>query len=241
MSGAEPTYYVYVITSRNNPIYEEFDKIRRKQMEDLQIPHKFLLNGALPPGYSLKDDEVYYPEDSVAPWGETLTLSEAYTPGMFLKFYAEIHKGLPQVDFIIRINSSTFVDFRKLGSFLKDLPKRIRVRAGYPLTYYPTMKSLFIAGYAMIFSRDVLENIKYDEDIIKKEADDVALSFVTNDYCRYCLYDLGNYLEFFINGGPYIPEAVDPKKFIFRILNPDRRVDIQIWNELYRSVTETNV
>jgi len=238
MSSAQPTYYVYIVTSRNNPIYEEFDKIRRKQLEDLQIPHKFLLNGALPPRYSLKEDEVYYPEDSVAPWGETLTPSEAYTPGMFLKFYTEIQKGLPQVDFIIRTNSSTFVDFRKLGVFLRELSP-VGVRCGYPLQYYPVETNrLFFAGYAMIFSRDVLENIKYDEEIIKNEPDDVALSFLTEEYCQYRMYIIHELVQFFINGDLCVPEAVDPKKFIFRILNPDRQVDLQIWKELYRSVTE---
>lgn len=229
-----PTYYVYIITSRNNPIYEEFDKIRRKQLNDLQIPHKFLINGSLPSNYSLTDDEEYFPDDAIAPWGAPLTSSDSYTPGMFLKFYTIIQRGLPKVDFIIRINSSTFVDFRRLGLFLTCLPRRTSVRAGYPLTYYTSMQLLFLAGYIMIFSRDVLENISYHEDIIKKEPDDVALSFLTNAYCGHVFLNIDDYLHFFITGDPIIPESLNPKKFIFRILNPDRIVDLQIWNELYR-------
>ena len=68
------SYFVFIVSSRNNPIYEQFDIMRRGQMNELGIPHKFLLNGVLPEGYQLKDDEEYHEDTS-------------FTPGMFRKFY----------------------------------------------------------------------------------------------------------------------------------------------------------
>ena len=246
MSGAEPTYYVYVITSRNNPIYEEFDKIRRKQMEDLQIPHKFLLNGALPPGYSLKDDEVYYPEDSVAPWGETLTLSEAYTPGMFWKFYAEIQRGLPQVDFILRLNSSTFVDFQRFEEVALPLLPRKKCFAGNVFDFdvvggcTPMQQISIISGTAMIFSRDVLEwfsgvvldmddeNVKY---CIEEEPDDCAISNILRQLGGYRFFDLGA----FFTHMEAVAEVLNESTIFYRIKNDDRiNTDVLIWQSLLK-------
>jgi len=45
------TYFVFIVTSRDSPIYEQFDSMRRLQMNSLGIPYKFLINGILPVGY----------------------------------------------------------------------------------------------------------------------------------------------------------------------------------------------
>jgi len=51
MSRMSSTYFVFIVTSRDSPIYEQFDSMRRLQMNSLGIPYKFLINGILPVGY----------------------------------------------------------------------------------------------------------------------------------------------------------------------------------------------
>jgi hypothetical protein len=70
-------------------------------MNSLGIPHKFLINGILPVGYTLQSDEEYFEDAS-------------FNPGMFMKFYNALCKFGPLPNYIVRLNSSTFVNFEKL-------------------------------------------------------------------------------------------------------------------------------
>ena len=121
------SYYVFIVTSRDNPIYEKFDSIRRKQMCEQNVPYKFLLNGSLPEGYILQDDEEY-------------PSYEGMSPGMFLKFIKGCEKLEQKYDFILRLNSSTFVDFNKIPQLLKILPRTNKIVAGHPVEYHPPFK-----------------------------------------------------------------------------------------------------
>ena len=140
------SYYVFVVSSRNAPYYEVFDNMRRKQMQKLGIPYKILLNGMLPEGYTLQEDEEYMPEESM-------------TPTMALKFLrgcrSLAESGLP--DYIIRVNSSTFVDFTNLGLLLDPLPRRLCF-AGHIMHMEDGPKiTEFMHGTAMIISKDIID------------------------------------------------------------------------------------
>ena len=166
------SYFVFIISSRNNPIYEQFDIMRRTQMNILGISHKFLRNGTLPEGYEMKDDEEYHEDTS-------------FTPGMFRKFY-DACKNLYSTnnipDFIIRCNSSTFIDFNKFNSeILPTLPKE-NTFAGPIDNYEGIYPHTFISGMCMIFSKDVLynliTNIPRDHPLTLEYCDDVAISYI---------------------------------------------------------------
>jgi hypothetical protein len=101
-------YYVFIVTTRDNPLYEQFDNMRREQMKALGIQYKFLINGKIPNYYLLKDDEEYYPDAS-------------FTPGMCVKLYNACKNLKGDYEHIIRVNSSTFINFQELNYI--ELPK----------------------------------------------------------------------------------------------------------------------
>lgn len=216
-------YFVFIVTSRDNPIYEQFDAIRRKQMKEQGVRYKFLLNGTLPPGYSLQDDEVLSPDAS-------------FNPGMYMKFIRgceELSKtGLPE--YVLRLNSSTFIDFRKIPALLQTLPT-LMCLAGAPLEYEGARGRYFVQGTAMIFSRDCIEYLlaNQNDERISIMNDDVALTEIINEY-THGIINLEPYFIFYwhniINYEP-----IQDSSIFFRIKNPDReKYDIRIWNDLYK-------
>ena len=223
------SYYVFVVSSRNNPCYEKFDSIRRKQLQGLGIPYKILLNGWLPEGYVLQDDEEYTPE-------------EAMTPTMTLKFLRGCrnlaNNGFP--DFIVRVNSSTFVDFNRIPRLLTALPSE-KCLAGHNMVMEEeTGITEFMHGTAMIFSKDVIEyllNMKMglsENKYMIDYPDDVTLSVFAKKYCETFI-DMRILYTFFINYTEF-PSSIRCQKhhIFFRILNPPYRteIDVGIWEML---------
>ena len=224
------SYFVFIISSRNNPIYEQFDIMRRTQMNTLGISHKFLLNGALPEGYEMKDDEEYHEDTS-------------FTPGMFRKFY-DACKNLYSTnnipDFIIRCNSSTFIDFEKFQrKFLNNLPKTGFV--GGPIVEENTVPRPFISGTIMMFSKDIIyklvNNVDINHPYIREYNDDVALSYIISEtICNtFCQFMTNLILYSQITSENYRIELPE-HAFIIRVRNDvDReKNDIFVWKELIK-------
>ena len=219
-------YYVFIITSRNDPLYEQFDTMRRQQMKALGVRYKFLLNGELPEGYCLADDEELSPDAS-------------FTPGMFMKFYNACKALEEEYDYIIRVNSSTFINFIGVSSFLSTLPRE-KCRVGYPLTFYYDKHRLFIAGYIMIFSKDVINylinDVSLDQSVIHDSPDDCSLSVVTDEYCQHLIWNFKNYLEFFQEDKLDFT-CIKPNTLFFRIKNSDRILnDLFVWQTLHNII-----
>ena len=206
-----------------------FDSIRRKHLKGLAIPYKILLNGILPEGYVLQDDEEYTPEDSM-------------TPTMALKFLQGCRRlaedGLP--DFIIRVNSSTFVDFDTLGQLLNSLPRE-KCLAGHNMHMEEeTGITEFMHGTAMIFSRDIIEYLldvylePSETKCINDYPDDVSLSIIAKQYCESFI-DLRLMYKFFVYN-TQLPSSLhfEAHHIFFRILNPPYRmeIDVKIWEIL---------
>jgi len=222
------SYYVFIVSSRNSPCYEKFDSIRRKHLKGLAIPYKFLLNGALPEGYVLQEDEEYTPEEEM-------------TPTMALKFLHGCRRlaedGLP--DFIIRVNSSTFVDFDSIRDVLTVLPRE-KCLAGHNMHMEEeTGITEFMHGTAMIFSRDIIEyllDVQYgpsETKCINDYPDDVSLSIIAKQYCETFI-DMRPLYKFF-TGYTELPSEIscDSQHIFFRILNSNRaEIDVGIWEIL---------
>ena len=222
------SYYVFVVSSRNEPCYELFDNMRRKQLQALDIPYKILLNGALPEGYILQEDEEYTPE-------------EPMTPTMALKFMHGCRRlaesELP--DYIIRVNSSTFVDFANLARLLDPLPRRLCF-AGHIMHLEEGPKiTEFMHGTAMIISKDIIEyllqTVSTDNKYITDYPDDVSLSVIARQYCDHFI-DLRPLYKFFVYNTT-LPSQLnfETHHIFFRILNPENRmeIDVKIWEKLY--------
>ena len=154
---------------------------------------------------------------------------------MFRKFYdaCKNFKNLPE--FIIRLNSSTFVDFKKLPNLLKALPKH-KLLGGFPLEYDCDKSRSFVQGTAMIFSRDCIHNLVRngisDKRIIALD-DDVALTEIVSSYTGGFL-NLSQFFIFFWNN-TFDYQRIHADSIFFRIKNLDREItDIRVWNDLYR-------
>jgi hypothetical protein len=222
------SYCVFIVSSRNSPCYEKFDSIRRKHLKSLAIPYKFLLNGALPEGYVLQEDEEYTPEETM-------------TPTMALKFLRACRRlgenGFP--DFIVRVNSSTFVDFDTLGYMLNSLPHE-KCLAGHNMHMEEeTGITEFMHGTAMIFSRDIIqylldvESSPSETKCINDYPDDVSLSIIAKQYCETFI-DMRPLYKFF-TGYTELPSEIscDSRHIFFRILNSNRmEIDVKIWEIL---------
>ena len=217
------SFYVFIITSRDNPLYEEFDKMRRRLMEAKGIPHKFLINGPLPSGYTLKEDEV-------------LGADPSFTPGMFWKFYHACNDllGAGAEDYIVRVNSSTFLNFDVLANeVIPSLPKE-RCLAG-PYFQEPEVPFPFVSGTVMIFSRDVIADlltIPVDHPIIPKFYDDAVISYLLNIWKGYPIINLNHFLIVYsaVHSRDYKIYLPDHVAFI-RVKNVP--VGDRFWNDTY--------
>jgi len=223
------TFFVFIVSSRNNPIYEQFDAMRRSQLNSLDIPHKFLLNGPLPDGYVLQTYEEHSDDAS-------------FNPGMFRKFYngcKELAKN-PLPDFIIRVNSSTFVDFEKFQDKFLNIFPRTGLFGGPIVTDY-TVPHMFVHGSFMMFSKDVMYNFLNNTTVDHAHAiqynDDVAISYIiaetiNNTFCQYLQY-LISYSA--VTSEDYHVEIPD-FAFIVRVKNEVEREknDIYVWKKLMK-------
>jgi hypothetical protein len=226
------TYFVFIVTSRDKPEYAIFDSIRREQMKAFGIQYKFLLNGELPEGYILKDDEELFSDAS-------------FTPGMFMKFFNALNNFKePLPDYILRLNSSTFVDFKKFEELLSSgmIPLQ-KCFAGFTHEFdcaEVTSKVYILAGTAMLFSRDVCETLRsipLQNDIVQycinETPDDYAISMILQQVGKYRLFDLGVFFCMCEDGLEM--DAIDRNELsiFYRIKNKDRmEKDVSIWKDL---------
>jgi hypothetical protein len=227
------SYFVFIVTSRDSPIYEQFDSMRRLQMNSLGIPHKFLINGSLPIGYALQSDEEYFEDAS-------------FTPGMFMKFYTACKYLDNYYDFIIRVNSSTFIDFEKFQKkFLNNLPKTGFIGGPIvdngPINTINKLPKPFIWGTIILFSKDIINKLINNLDInhpyIREYNDDVALSYIISEtICNtFCQFMTNLILYSQITSENYRIELPE-HAFIIRVRNDvDReKNDIFVWKELIK-------
>jgi hypothetical protein len=208
--------------------------MRRVQMQRRNIPHLFLINGPLPVGYTLQEDEVYYTDPS-------------FTPGMFWKFYWALRQtdAARTVEFLLRVNASTFVDFDRLEDFvLPRLPSQ-KCFAGHIFDFVSEDARIctsIISGTAMIFSKDVLQQLldidstnDSIQQIIHANPDDIAISLLIQLYCKNRLFELGQFFAQYENDMPL--ENHTERTTFYRIKNTDRmKTDIALWNQLIHSV-----
>jgi hypothetical protein len=189
-------------------------------MREQGVHYKFLLNGPLPVGYTLQEDEDYY---------EDLTMS----PGMFRKFVRGCEALTKHYDFILRLNASTFVDFHKMPAILACIPRRDRIIAGYPMEFYHKSDGYFIHGSAMLFSRDCIDFILANtSDPCIYKTDDYALTEIALRYCERSINLLDYFLFLTHNACTY--DIIKEHTVFFRIKNPDREeYDLRIWEDLY--------
>ncbi len=174
-----PKYGVLVLTVKE-PLYDHFDELRRKTMEENGIVHKFVYNSTKSSTFTCKQtNNVEYKNSIKSIVEKTLgCVKHPSVPFMLDKFlwaYKKIRNDSmwSDVDYIVRANSSTFINFEKLEEWLAKLPRK-ECYAG------AIVDEIFVSGTTIVFSKDLLD-ILIDTKFTLKERrrlDDVAIGLV---------------------------------------------------------------
>jgi hypothetical protein len=150
-----------VILTHDNPLYNHFDSIKRQYLEKNNEDFIFVYNGTDTTKHNLKNNTFNYYSDIVHPSG---------IPVMFEKFIDTINSGsLNDYDYVVRVNSSTFIDLKQIRQNLIDKIENI-----YMGFFYPNWN--FVSGACSIFSKDVLKKLTENSHLVNKnQEDDTAI------------------------------------------------------------------
>ena len=217
-----------VILTYNTPLYNSFDSYKRNYFTKLKLDHDFVfVHNSSNPSYHDIDNNTYnfqcnYPYH---PSG---------IPSMFNKFIHIIKSGiLDQYDFVIRSNSSTFVNIPLVFEHL--LSKENNIYMGFFEQDWD-----FVSGACTIFSKDVLKKLADNCHLVNSfREDDVVIGSIMKMLNvdktfldRYCFEDFHphNPNDITIPSITEIQEAL--KKPQIRIRNDSNRnvKDIGIWS-----------
>lgn len=204
-------------------LYDYFDEIKLNYYQRGGVLFKYIYNE--PKDRSKKDHEMVYVSDCSDPAGR---------PAMLEKFLWAIKElesdpAWADCDFIIRTNSSTFINLELLNKILDELPKR-RCYAG------PVFINRWISGTCIVFSCDVaryLAKIKPGKE--RYGYDDVVLG---RNYMRRRLIKMRDipiydYCDNKIRSIETVGEILETFPLV-RIRNNENRMlyDIDIWNKI---------
>jgi hypothetical protein len=158
-----------IILTYDNDLYNYFDNIKRKYLDHKKEEYYFVYNGTDHSKHALEEKTYNYFSDVSHPSG---------IPVMFDKFVDVIKSGLlDEYDYVIRVNSSTFINMDIIRNFLEDKP-RSNIYAGF---FHPNWH--FVSGACIIFSRDVLQVLANNANRVNKnQEDDLAIA----DAMRWC-------------------------------------------------------
>tara|TARA_R110002020_G_scaffold411882_1_gene621474 strand:+ start:18 stop:809 length:792 start_codon:yes stop_codon:yes gene_type:complete len=92
-------------------LYDHFDRIKRKYLETKDVDYYFLYNGTDKSLNNPKEHNLNYYSDSYHPSG---------IPVMWDKFIAFISETIGKYDYVIKVNSSTFVNVDKVIEKIKQ-------------------------------------------------------------------------------------------------------------------------
>lgn len=220
-----------VILTYDDPLYNYFDDIKRKYLEQKQSDYLFVYNGINNTKHNLANKTYNYYSDVKHPAG---------IPAMFNKFVDVINSGLlNEYDFVIRVNSSTFINMDVIRENL--LHKTNNVYMGF---FHSNWR--FVSGGCIIFSQDVLQRLAENAHLVNKFIeDDVAIGElmyrlnVPKTYLeRYCFESHIQDTHITVPSDSIIEEALKSPQI--RIRNNSNRdlIDKGIWNTISRLTLE---
>lgn len=240
-----------VIASFNHPVYMEMIKYRKLQFKKYNLKHYFLFDGPIPDNYVLDEEDIVF-EKPKGPFPIKRIVNPDMNPHMVLKFIKAIKTiDLTGIDYVARINISTFVDFKKLNSVVYHLPRdyilsgKIFKEPVIPhFEFYKTETFSFVLGTFMLFSIDVIEFLqKFNEDnpMLYLNYDDTVLSHLVKHYVSTFKNQDMLYVEKFPNlEDPAFIESCN-KHFLIRIKNPNRNDDLIVWRYLLKNIDKIEV
>jgi hypothetical protein len=150
-----------VILTHDKSLYNHFDSIKKGYLDKKKEDYIFVYNGIDTTKHDIQNRSYNYFTDIIHPSG---------IPVMFEKFVDIINSGLlDNYDFVIRVNSSTFINLDIIRQQL--LNKTDNIYMGF---FYPNWN--FVSGACSIYSQDVLKKLAENANSVNKfQEDDVAI------------------------------------------------------------------
>lgn len=193
-----------VIASFDEPVYMDFIKMRKLEFKKYGLNNIWIFDE---PMNFYEGDENDRFISSPPPYPINNITNPHINPKMILKFLKVMRPRyvepatlneervreiqLDQYDFIVRLNLSTYIDFKTFNQTLSRLPKE-KVISGFtdnfPLPDWYRYRDIplnFVSGTCMIFSRDVIEYLNtysLDDPILYEHNDDTVLSHICKIY-----------------------------------------------------------
>jgi len=171
------------VMTYDDPLYNHFDKIKRAYLEKNNEDYYFVYNGTDNSKNDLSKRSLNYYSD---------IHNEGGIPVIYLKFINLIQSGIfNNYDFIIRVNSSTFINMDIIREKLATLKDNIYMGFFDPAWH-------FVSGACIIFSQDMLQLLAKNFNTVNyfKEDDVVIGDIMTSQNVnktyldRYCLHNL---------------------------------------------------
>ena len=150
-----------IVLTHDMPLYNHFDSIKKTYLNKKNEDYIFVYNGTDTTKHDIQNKSYNYFSDVIHPSG---------IPVMFEKFVDIINSGLlDNYDFVIRVNSSTFINLDIIRQQLLD--KTDNIYMGF---FYPNWN--FVSGACSIYSQDVFKKLAENANSVNKfQEDDVAI------------------------------------------------------------------
>lgn len=216
--------YGVIVLSYDNSLYRSFDKIRVDMLKKENIPFSIVYNG-ISTETKLKDWEINYQDPRMNP-----AMYNKFVVAAALMLQTERWKD---VDYILRINSSTFLNFKKINQVLEQLPPE-KCFAGRPLG------DICLSGLYTFFSKDVMRRL-IEHGLVAETTlnDDVVLGHVIHKLGIQRTLIKDYLTDFFqLTDVPRDDEINNALEYTFvRVKNEYKRdeIDPQIWKLLHKS------
>lgn len=217
-----------IILTYDNNLYNYFDSIKRKYLDQKKEDYYFVYNGTDHSKHALDEKSYNYFSDVSHPSG---------IPVMFDKFVDVIKSGLlDEYDYVIRANSSTFINMDVVRNFLKN-SSRNNVYAGF---FFPDWH--FVSGACIIFSKDVLQALACNANRVNKhQEDDLAIADamrscnIPKTYIdRYCFESHIQDTHITVPDDNTIVQALSYPQIRVRNNSDRDTIDKGIWNSISR-------
>ena len=191
------TFKLLNLTVDRDP-FKEFDRIKRLYYRNKNINFSFIYNDDIDYNFIADKEDIMYrigiPVNYKNFLNTSLASAEPGIPMMLQKFLAEIKKPeYLKYDYVIRTNSSSFINIDKLKELLDSqvIPPNAYAGFHYQCNTFPNIPS-FISGTFIIISRNVIEvlrNIVIPDNILY-QCDDVALGILIETMCDGIPYNI---------------------------------------------------
>lgn len=229
-------YFAFVLASFGDTIYYDFIKMRKLQFLKYNIPNAFLFDDEFPATYT-KDENDFFFEKVKSPYPND---DPTWMPHMTIKFLNALPLfDLSEYDFIIKVNLSTFVNFRNLENTMLTLPRSHLFAGSLATKFEENTLRHALHGGCTIFTYDTIQflkqridaNVKMDH-YIYTHLEDVAISYIVHPYAWPFFYF--NML-WFDDRHDYNEQIKHLNKYyMYRIRHGGRHHDVNLWRILLK-------